>query len=68
MEAYKIQANEDFFTYLLEILNDGGTWGWPNEGEYFIKKGNTFFGTASGLSKVKKIVTPAYYEAHFKLK
>ena len=68
MEAYKIQANEDFFTYLLEILNDGGTWGWPNEKEFFIKKGNTFFGTASGLKKVKSIVTPAYYEAHFKLK
>ena len=53
MEAYKIKANEDFFTYLLEILNDGGTWGWPNEKEFFIKKGNTFFGTLSGLKKVK---------------
>ncbi len=67
MKAHEIKGNEEFFSHLIEILKEGGTWGWPAEGEYFILREGKYYGTTSGMKKVRKIISQEYYEKYFVL-
>ena len=67
MKAHEIKGNEEFFTAMLEVLRDGGKWGWPSEQLEFTLRAGKYYGTPAGLSKVKKIVSPEYYEKYFGL-
>jgi len=67
MKQHEINGNEEFFTVMLDVLKDGGTWGWPSENEYFVLKEGKYYGTPAGLKKVKEIISPEYYKKYFGL-
>ena len=65
MEAYKIKANEEFFSHLLKIVKDKGIWGWPDQQETFTISGGKILGSPAGLEKVKMIVSENYFKNNF---
>jgi hypothetical protein len=65
MEAHKIQANEEFFTYLLKVVKNEGIWGWPDQQETFTISGGKILGSPRGLEKVKEIVSEKYFKNNF---
>lgn len=65
MEKYKIQANEQFFRNVIRVLNTGGVWGWPATGEIFVKEQEKLAGSASGLKKVREIVSENFFKEFF---
>lgn len=67
MLQHQINANETFFTNVLQALGEGGTYGWPSEGEYFIVHEGKLTGKTAALEKISRIVSPKFFEEHFKL-
>lgn len=67
MKAHEIKGNEEFFTVMLDVLKEGGKWIWIDEKEPFIQQGGKYYGSPAGLKKVKKIISPEYYEKYFGL-
>lgn len=68
MEAYQIKANEEFFDYLLKVIKDNGTWGWPDQQVFFTVRGGKFLGDPAALESVNKIVSKKYFEKNFGIK
>lgn len=68
MEQYKLDANEKFFDRVITMLNEGGTWAWPDELEIFTKQGDKLLSNQGALDKVKDIVRQSYFEKRFSLK
>lgn len=67
MTQNQINANETFFTTVLQTLGEGGTYGWPAESEIFIVHDGVFAGKAIALEKISRIVSPKFFNDHFKL-
>lgn len=65
MEAYKIKANEDFFTNIIRVLNEGGVWGWPDAAVMFTKHGDKLVGNKIANREAKKIVSEEFFNKHF---
>ena len=65
MEDYKIEANEQFFDQVLDVLNEGGKWVWKNHPEnVFTKQDGQLVG--DDLSMVSLIVSPEFLSKKFK--
>lgn len=65
MDKYKIEANEKFFENIIEMTNDNGVYGWPDQQELFAvkdKKLHPF--TIRGYMELKKIVSPEWLKSH----
>lgn len=68
MEEYKLIANENFFDNVLHLLNEGGTWAWPDELEIFTKNGDKLLSNQNALDKIEPIVRHDYFIKRFSLK
>jgi hypothetical protein len=67
MTQTQIDANEMFFTNVLQALGEGGTYGWPSENEIFIVHEGKLTGKKVALEKISKIVSPEFFKDNFKL-
>lgn len=65
MEPFKINANEQFFIKMIEVLKENGKYGWPATGHTFTKRGGKLLGSAEGLAEVKKIVSGNFFQHYF---
>lgn len=62
------KANEAFFDLIIELLNDGGTYIYPEANSIFIKKNNQLTTEKlEYLNTVKEIVTKEYFNRTFSL-
>jgi len=68
MEDFKIKENEKFFTNVLNILVEGGSYGFPKTMQTYTKENNKLVGNAIALSHIKDIVSDKFYNENFKLK
>lgn len=65
MEQYQIEANEQFFQNVIRTLNQGGVWGWPEEMEIFMKRGDKLVANPGALQKVRRIVSEDFFKNYF---
>ena len=71
MEKYKLNANNQFFLNLINVLIEGGIWYWPsnldkdNKPLMYIKRGGKLIGNSYAISEVKKIVTDEFFNKYF---
>jgi hypothetical protein len=68
MEDYKIKANEQFFSNILNVLTEGGKYMFPKAMQIYTKENNKLVGNAIALSHIKDIVSDKFYNENFKLK
>lgn len=68
MEQYQLEANEQFFDHLINVLTEGGTWAWPDTLEIYTKQGDKLLGGKEGLEYIKDIVRQDYFQKRFSLK
>lgn len=68
MEDFKIKANEEFFTNVLNLLVEGGSYGFPKTMQTYKKENNKLVGNATALSHIKDLVSIKFYNENFKLK
>jgi hypothetical protein len=62
------KANEKFFDMIIRMLNDGGTYGYPDAGAIFVKQNNKLTTEKTEwLLSVKDLVTEDYYKKTFEL-
>jgi hypothetical protein len=67
MEPCKIEANEAFFTSLITLLTEGGTYGWPATGETFTLINGKLCGSVRGLVEANHIVSEKFFIGNFTL-
>jgi hypothetical protein len=65
MENHKLRANEEFFIKTIEILREGGKYGWPATGHTFTKRCGKLLGSEAALAEVKKIVSGNFFQHYF---
>lgn len=65
LPEYQIKANEEFFSKMIQYLNDGGVWGWISEQETFTKVDGKLVGSAVAYNKVRKIVSRKFLTENF---
>jgi hypothetical protein len=53
--------NEKYFTRVIALMNEGGTYNWPDAKESYIIKNGKFIGSKSGIRKMKEITTPSFH-------
>jgi|LakMenE01Jun11ns_1017448.scaffolds.fasta_scaffold8530971_1 hypothetical protein len=68
MEDYKIKANEQFFSNILNVLTEGGKYMFPKAMQTYTKENNKLVGNVIALSHIKDIVSDKFYNENFKLK
>jgi hypothetical protein len=68
MEDFKIKENEKFFTNVLNMLVEGGSYGFPKAMQTYTKENNKLVGNTIALSHIKDIVSDKFYNENFKLK
>lgn len=61
----QIEANEAFFTSLIKLIHDGGTYGWPAIQEIFKVRNGKRCGSERGLAQAKAIVSEQFFINHF---
>lgn len=65
LPEYQIKANEEFFSRMLNYLNEGGVWGWISEQEVFHKIDGKFVGSPAAFNKVRRIVSRKFLTENF---
>lgn len=68
MEDYKIKANEDFFLKIIDFLNEGGVYFFPDAKKSYTKEGDVLVGEEDALARIKPIVSEEFYNKYFKIK
>lgn len=65
MEDYKKEQNSRFFSRIIEMTNDGGTYVWPSEARMYTIKNNQIVGDQESIDAIKAITLESF---HSKLK
>ena len=68
LPQYQINANEQFFSKMITLLNENAVWVWPMESEKFTIVNGKFQGNKSGYKKVSQIVSKKFLENNFSIK
>ena len=59
-------ANDRYFDWMAQTIEDGGCWGWPDEMEFYtIKDGNFYAHTWRGYKALKRITTKSFHSRIF---
>ncbi len=67
MEDFKKRANEGFFTNVINLLNEGGFWGWKAKPHLVFKKRNGKLECSQeGYEAVSEIISKKFLEENFK--
>jgi len=53
--------NEKYFTRVIALMNEGGTYIWPDANESYTIKGGKLIGSKTAIRKMKEITTPAFH-------
>lgn len=61
MDNFKKEVNGKWFNQLLNSLNDGGVWIYPDIMEGFTKKGDKLVGSKRGVKAVKEITPESFH-------
>ena len=64
----KIKENEKYFTDVLNMLNEGGVFGWKDLGEVLIKRNGKLECKQKAYNKAKEITSKNFFENNFILK
>ena len=67
-EEEKIRANEIYFSNLINILGEGGMFGWKSEGEVLVKRNGKLVCPKKSYHKAMNIVSESFFENNFELK
>lgn len=62
---HQIEANEAFFTSIIELTSNGGAYCWPAIQEIFTIKDGKLHGTDRGLRAAAAIVSEQFFTNHF---
>ena len=65
MEDYKKEQNSKFFSRIIEMTQDGGTYVWPSEARIYTIKNNEIVGDEDSIQAIKEITPQSF---HSKLK
>ena len=58
--SQKLQ-NDQYFTQVINMLNDGGNYTWPDAKENYTMKNGKFIGSKTAIEKMKNITTPSFH-------
>lgn len=61
MEDYKKEQNSKFFSRIIEMTNDGGTYVWPSEARMYTIKNNQIVGDQESIDAIKAITLESFY-------
>lgn len=67
LPEYQVLANEAFFTRILNLCMEGGTYVWPDELVLFTVKKGLLYGNPEALSCAKCIVSESFFIKTFRL-
>jgi hypothetical protein len=68
MEDYKIKANEQFFSNILNVLTEGGKYMFPKAMQIYTKENNKLVGSTESMVHIKDIVSDKFFNNHFETK
>jgi hypothetical protein len=63
----QMRANENWFTNVLNTLQEGGRYAFPDAMEIYVKRGNKLICTKGGFDAVVGLVRKEYLEKNFKI-
>ena len=63
----KFRDNEIYFTNILNLLNEGGVFGWKDLGEVLIKRNGKLECKQKAYNKAKEITSKDFFDDFFKL-
>ena len=65
LPQYQINANEQFFSQMMNLLTENAKWVWPMESEMFTYKNGKFYGNKKAYKKISQIVSKKFLENNF---
>lgn len=61
----QIKENEQFFTNILDSLNEYGVWIWKDKSLIYKKVGNKLTANSEDLKQIKNIVSSNFFNNYF---
>lgn len=68
MEGFMIEANEQFFSNIKNLLSDGGVYVWKDTLHQYTKSGDYLECNEEAYNSIKDIVTEEFLINNFKVK